>query len=185
MVEAADAMVKAARVELVSYEKTGGGYTTAVIRGDVAAVKAACEAGQTAGARVGDVVAVHIIARPHASVDMVIPLGRGAEPAKKSTVKLAKVLGTVVATQKDAKLRGLRFLMLGVYGPDNEPAGGSVVAVDGVGAGVGEMVLFASGSSARQTIATDAKPVDAVVMAIVDSWEVDGEEKYRKGEDDG
>jgi microcompartment protein CcmK/EutM len=100
-------------------------------------------------------------------------------------VKLAKVLGTVVATQKDAKLRGLRFLMLGVYGPDNEPAGGSVVAVDGVGAGVGEMVLFASGSSARQTIATDAKPVDAVVMAIVDSWEVDGEEKYRKGEDDG
>jgi hypothetical protein len=70
-------------VELVSYEKTGGGYTTAVIRGDVAAVKAACEAGQTAGARVGDVVAVHIIARPHASVDMVIPLGRGAEPAKK------------------------------------------------------------------------------------------------------
>ncbi len=83
MVEAADAMVKAARVELVSYEKTGGGYTTAVIRGDVAAVKAACDAGQTAGARVGDVVAVHIIARPHTSVDMVIPLGRGSEPAKK------------------------------------------------------------------------------------------------------
>ena len=83
MVEAADAMVKAARVELVSYEKTGGGYTTAVIRGDVAAVKAACDAGQTAGARVGDVVSVHIIARPHTSVDMVIPLGRGAEPAKK------------------------------------------------------------------------------------------------------
>ena len=83
MVEAADAMVKAARVELVSYEKTGGGYTTAVIHGDVAAVKAACDAGQTAGARVGDVVAVHIIARPHTSVDMVIPLGRGSEPAKK------------------------------------------------------------------------------------------------------
>lgn len=83
MVEAADAMVKAARVELVSYEKTGGGYTTAVIRGDVAAVKAACDAGQTAGARVGDVVAVHIIARPHTSVDMVIPLGRGTEPVKK------------------------------------------------------------------------------------------------------
>jgi len=83
MVEAADAMVKAARVELVSYEKTGGGYTTAVIRGDVAAVKAACDAGQTAGARVGDVVAVHIIARPHTSVDMVIPLGRSTEPAKK------------------------------------------------------------------------------------------------------
>jgi len=83
MVEAADAMVKAARVELVNYEKTGGGYTTAVIRGDVAAVKASCDAGQTAAARVGEVVSVHIIARPHANVDLVVPLGRQAEPAKK------------------------------------------------------------------------------------------------------
>jgi microcompartment protein CcmL/EutN len=82
MVEAADAMVKAAKVELVSYEKTGGGYVTAVIRGDVAAVKAACDAGQTAAARVGELVAVHIIARPHANVDMVIPLGRQADSAK-------------------------------------------------------------------------------------------------------
>jgi len=96
-------------------------------------------------------------------------------------VRLAKVLGTVVASQKDPQLQGFRFLMLGVVGPDNRPSGGSVVAVDAVGAGVGEMVLFASGSSARQTVETDKKPVDAVVMAIVDSWEVDGEEVYRKG----
>ncbi len=81
MVEAADAMVKAAKVELVSYEKTGGGYVTAVIRGDVAAVKAACDAGQNAGARVGELVATHIIARPHSNVDVVIPLGRQAEQA--------------------------------------------------------------------------------------------------------
>ncbi len=99
-------------------------------------------------------------------------------------MKLAKVLGTVVATEKDTKLDGFRFLMLGLWGPDNKPEGGSVVAVDAVGAGVGEMVLFAAGSSARQTAATDNKPVDAVVMAIVDSWEVDGKEKYRKGETD-
>ncbi len=99
-------------------------------------------------------------------------------------MKLAKVLGTVVATEKDARLEGFRFLMLGEWGPDNKPAGGSVVAVDAVGAGVGEMVLFASGSSARQTVATDNKPVDAVVMAIVDSWEIEGKEKYRKGESD-
>jgi microcompartment protein CcmK/EutM len=97
-------------------------------------------------------------------------------------VKLAKVLGTVVATEKDPKLQGLRFLMLGNWGPDNKAAGGSVVAVDAVGAGVGEMVLFASGSSARQTASTDQKPVDAVVMAIVDTWEIEGDEKYRKGE---
>ena len=76
MVEGADAMVKAANVELVSYEKTGGGYTTAVIRGDVAAVKAATDAGRTAASRVGEVVAVHVIARPHQNVDDVLPLGR-------------------------------------------------------------------------------------------------------------
>jgi microcompartment protein CcmK/EutM len=99
-------------------------------------------------------------------------------------VKLAKVLGTVVATEKDSKLQGFKFLMLGLWGYDNKPAAGSVVAVDAVGAGVGEMVLFASGSSARQTAATDNKPVDAVVMAIVDSWEIEGDEKYNKGEAD-
>jgi ethanolamine utilization protein EutM len=82
MVEGADAMVKAAKVELVSYEKTGGGYTTAVIRGDVAAVKAATDAGRTAASRVGEVVAVHVIARPHQNVDDVLPL-RGNKAAKK------------------------------------------------------------------------------------------------------
>ena len=78
-VEAADAMVKAAKVEFVSYEKTGGGYTTAVIRGDVAAVKAACDAGRAGATRVGEIVSVHIIARPHHNVDAVLPLGRTDE----------------------------------------------------------------------------------------------------------
>ncbi|MCA9923531.1 MAG: BMC domain-containing protein [Anaerolineales bacterium] len=76
LVEASDAMVKAARVELVSYEKTGGGYVTAVVRGDVAAVKAAVEAGVRGAEKVGEVVAVHVIPRPHANVDTVMPLGR-------------------------------------------------------------------------------------------------------------
>ncbi|HEU0090464.1 MAG TPA: BMC domain-containing protein [Vicinamibacteria bacterium] len=82
MVEAADAMVKAAKVELVSYEKTGGGYVTAVIRGDVAAVKAAIDAGQNGASRVSEIVATHIIARPHVNVDLVLPLGRRAEVEK-------------------------------------------------------------------------------------------------------
>lgn len=77
MVEASDAMVKAAKVELVTYEKTGGGYVTAVVRGDVAAVRAATDAGAAAAARVGDVVAVHVIPRPHGNVDTALPLGRG------------------------------------------------------------------------------------------------------------
>lgn len=79
VVEAADAMVKAVKVELVSYEKTGGGYTTAIIRGDVAAVKAACDAGRAGATRVGEIVSVHVIARPHHNVDAVLPLGRADE----------------------------------------------------------------------------------------------------------
>src|SRR6266516_6746259 len=76
MVEASDAMVKAAKVELVGYEKIGGGYVTAIVRGDVAAVKAATEAGQRAAERIGEMVSVHIIPRPHFNLDMVLPLGR-------------------------------------------------------------------------------------------------------------
>lgn len=76
MVEASDAMVKAARVELVGHERTGGGYVTAVVRGDVAAVKAAVEAGVRGAEKVGEVVAVHVIPRPHANVDEILPLGR-------------------------------------------------------------------------------------------------------------
>ena len=83
VVEAADAAVKAARVELVSYEKTGGGYTTIVVRGDVAAVRAATEAGAAAAAKVGEVVSVHVIPRPHANVDAVLPLGRVGAPSSK------------------------------------------------------------------------------------------------------
>ena len=76
MVEASDAMVKAARVELVGYEKTGGGFVTAIVRGDVAAVKAAVEAGTRGAEKVGEVVSVHVIPRPHVNVDAVLPLGR-------------------------------------------------------------------------------------------------------------
>ncbi len=82
MVEASDAMVKAAKVELVSYEKTGGGYVTAIVRGDVAAVKAAVEAGVRGAEKIGEVVAVHVIPRPHVNVDAVLPLGSAEQAAK-------------------------------------------------------------------------------------------------------
>ena len=77
MVEASDAMVKAARVELIGYEKTGGGYVTAVVRGDVASVRAAVDAGVQAAQKVGELVASHVIPRPHQNVDSALPLGRG------------------------------------------------------------------------------------------------------------
>ena len=77
-IEAADAMVKAAKVELVGYEKIGGGYVTAIVRGDVAAVRAAVDAGTRAAERVGEIVSTHVIPRPHEHVDNVLPLGRMA-----------------------------------------------------------------------------------------------------------
>ncbi len=76
MIEAADAMVKAANVQLVNWEKIGGGYVTALVRGDVAAVKAATDAGAAAGQKVGELVSVHVIPRPHASLDEVLPISK-------------------------------------------------------------------------------------------------------------
>jgi len=76
MIEAADAMVKAAKVTLVGWEKIGSGYVTAMVRGDVAAVRAATDAGAAAARRVGELVSVHVIPRPHANIDLVLPLGR-------------------------------------------------------------------------------------------------------------
>lgn len=96
---------------------------------------------------------------------------------------LAKVVGTVVSTRKEASMDGLKFLLLDRVNTQGKETGSFVVAADAVGAGVGEMVLFASGSSARQTVATDKRPCDAVIMAIVDSWEVGGEVQYKKGND--
>ena len=98
-------------------------------------------------------------------------------------MNLAKVLGRVVATRKEESIEGLKLLMLGAAGPDGKLTGATVVAVDAVGAGEGEYVLYASGSSARQTVETEGKPVDAVIMAIVDSWDINGEDRYRKGDD--
>ncbi|MBN2431975.1 MAG: ethanolamine utilization microcompartment protein EutM [Acidobacteria bacterium] len=74
MVEAADAMVKAANVVLVGYEKTGGGLNTAIVRGDVAAVKAATDAGAASARKVGELIAVHVIPRPHQNLDEVLPI---------------------------------------------------------------------------------------------------------------
>jgi len=82
MVEASDAMVKAANVKLVTYEKIGGGYVTALVRGDVAAVKAATDAGAEAAKRVGELIAVHVTPRPHASLEGVLPIGK-TTPSKK------------------------------------------------------------------------------------------------------
>jgi len=83
MVEASDAMVKAAKVELIGYEKIGGGFVTAIVRGDVAAVRAAVDAGTRAAERVGEIVSTHVIPRPHSNVDSALPLGRTPKEGKK------------------------------------------------------------------------------------------------------
>jgi microcompartment protein CcmK/EutM len=93
---------------------------------------------------------------------------------------LGRVVGTCVATRKDEKLEGMKMLVVQQTDASGKNAGGVVVAIDSVGAGVDELVLFASGSSARQTQLTQNKPVDAVIMAIVDTLEFNGEVTFRK-----
>jgi microcompartment protein CcmK/EutM len=97
-------------------------------------------------------------------------------------VLIGKVVGTVVATRKDEKLNNLRFMIVKQVSVRGQETGGYVVAVDAVGAGVGEYILYASGSSARQTVLTDKRPCDAVIMAIIDTWEIDGEVLFQKDE---
>ena len=93
---------------------------------------------------------------------------------------LGKVVGTVISTQKDEKLEGMKFYVVNELDLSMNFTGKSVIAVDAVGAGEHEIVLYASGSSARQTALTDAKPVDATIMAIVDIVDVDGKPVYTK-----
>lgn len=93
---------------------------------------------------------------------------------------IGEVVGSVVATRKDPGIGDRKLLVLQIRDQHNEPREQYVVAVDAVGAGRGDLVLYASGSSARQTEWTKDKPCDAVVMAIVDSWDLGGENVYEK-----
>jgi ethanolamine utilization protein EutN/carbon dioxide concentrating mechanism protein CcmL len=93
---------------------------------------------------------------------------------------LGKVVGTLVATRKDEKLEGFKLLVVKRLDIECQETGDYVIAADAVQAGPGDIVLYATGSSARQTTLTDKKPCDAVLMAVVDTWEVDGTTKYQK-----
>lgn len=93
---------------------------------------------------------------------------------------LGKVIGTLVASRKEATIEGVKLLVVRGCDVDGTPSGGIVIAADAVGAGVGEVVLYASGSSARQTEVTNNRPVDATIMAIVDEVAVGGERTYLK-----
>ncbi|TMA26440.1 MAG: ethanolamine utilization protein EutN [Deltaproteobacteria bacterium] len=93
---------------------------------------------------------------------------------------LGRVVGTVVSTNKEEELSGLKLLLVRGADVEGKPTGALVVAIDAVGAGIGEVVLYASGSSARQTRVTKDRPVDATIMAIVDSIELEGRQTYAK-----
>ncbi|RME48936.1 MAG: ethanolamine utilization protein EutN [Caldilineae bacterium] len=93
---------------------------------------------------------------------------------------IARVVGSAVATVKDEKLGGVKLLVVREADVTGKPTGKPMVAVDTVDAGIGDLVLTASGSSARQTHITQNRPVDTVIMAILDSLEVEGEITYRK-----
>ena len=95
-------------------------------------------------------------------------------------MNLGKIVGTVVATRKEASMDGLKLMLVKHLDPEGKETGGHVVAADAVGVGPDEIVLIATGSSARQTLATQNRPCDAVIMAIVDSWEIGSVDKYKK-----
>ena len=93
---------------------------------------------------------------------------------------IGRVVGSVVATRKDEKIEGRKLLVVQVHSHTNQPQEQYVVAADAVDAGPGDMVLYATGSSARQTALTENRPIDAVIIAIVDSWDLGGENVYEK-----
>ncbi|MGE0867731.1 MAG: EutN/CcmL family microcompartment protein [Kofleriaceae bacterium] len=93
---------------------------------------------------------------------------------------LGKVIGTLVASRKEPTLEGLKLLVVRACDVDGTPNGATAIAVDAVGAGIGEVVLYCAGSSARQTQVTQNRPVDATIMAIVDEIAIAGERRYVK-----
>ncbi|HSE08583.1 MAG TPA: EutN/CcmL family microcompartment protein [Nocardioidaceae bacterium] len=96
-------------------------------------------------------------------------------------MRIAQVVGSAVSTVKDASLVGHKLLLVRETDPTGEPTGPAFVAVDVVGAGTGELVLVSEGSAARQSTTTTGQPVDAVIMGVLDSLEVEGTVTFRKG----
>ncbi len=95
-------------------------------------------------------------------------------------MQLARVVGTVVATRKEESIQGIKLLVVRPLDEEGRESGNALVSADAVGAGPDEIVLIAAGSSARQTVVTDKRPIDSVILAIVDSWSVGDAVKYRK-----
>lgn len=96
---------------------------------------------------------------------------------------LGRVIGTLVASRKEPTLEGLKLLVVRACDVDGKATGAVAIAADAVGAGLGEVVLYCAGSSARQTQVTQNRPVDATIMAIVDEIAIDGERRYTKSND--
>ena len=95
-------------------------------------------------------------------------------------MQLARVVGSVVSTRKEESIQGLKLLVVRPLDEEGRESGNAIVSADAVGAGEDEIVLIAAGSSARQTAVTDKRPIDNVVLAIVDSWSVGDTVKYKK-----
>jgi len=95
-------------------------------------------------------------------------------------MQLAKVVGSVVSTRKEDSIQGLKLLVVRPLDEEGKESGNAIISADAVGAGPDEVVLIAAGSSARQTAVTDKRPVDSVILAIVDSWSVGDDVKYKK-----
>ena len=189
LVEGTDAMLKSANVELSGpMQQVGNALVSACVTGDVAAVKAATDAGAEAvNAIGGEVVSVHEIARPHSDVATVLPK---TKKLGGTGMFLARVEGSVVATKKDEALSGRKLLLVRPQLVDESdpakfrPGKNTIIAVDSVGAGEGELIMFTQGSSARLAPNMKSAPVDAVVVGIVDTVDVLGQIIFDAKKDD-
>lgn len=99
-------------------------------------------------------------------------------------MQLGKVVGTIVSTRKDPGVDGTRLLLVRLMTTEGALQDSYLVAIDVVDAGTGDVVMITTGSAARQTAVTDRRPVDAVIMAIIDTWEIAGAVKYDKAHPD-
>jgi microcompartment protein CcmL/EutN len=182
MIEAADAMVKAAKVTLVGYEKIGSGYVTALVRGDVAAVKAATDAGAAAARRVGELVSVHVIPRPHSNLEDVLPIGKAASrrrwrrprgPAHPHDPRPRG--GTVVATRKDERLTGAQAPAGAHHRSPRQGRSGLLGRGRHRGRRRRTSACWSSPArSARMASGLKDCPVDAAIVGVVDSVDITG-----------
>ena len=177
-IEAADAAVKAANVRLIGKEKIGHGLVTVMVRGDVAAVKAAVDAGAAAAKRVGELFSVHVIPRPHDYVETILPRSKRGEIA----LKIARVVGNVVSTVKEQKFHGHKLMIIEFIDMFGVPLGPRQIAFDCADSGPGDIVIVNTDGGSASIFFDDKDFIaDWTICGVIDHCSMNGEVMLSKG----